>query len=275
MTEIKHESEAKALFKGSVRAISDSVRNEIESYADNLRSIVNIKAKSARNKKMISFLDRCFSHGLLTSFIFTFRGVQQKNRKIWLHLALAQYTALDLRTVHRYPVSIQVLDLWQSREIKGIDSMFYVSKHALERIMLRNQETEIEEICNDLTPFANSLAKALISHSSEKLRGEFVMVGAGGVATTIPYLDEENGRSVPLITTYIPLDKLSKSKFAHLKVLFDVCLVNTSTVFFLENELYENTEYPLVVCHCFGKNTGLVGDESYPVLLDTSTIQSL
>lgn len=277
MTIINHESEAKAVLKGSIRSLSESVRAEIEEYAQNLKIIMGHTSKSFRNKKLIPYLDKCFKNGLLNSITYNFTGIQKRSRKIWLHLSLAQYTSHDLRTVHRFPVSAQVIDLWQSREVKGYDILFYVSKHALERVVLRDQVSEINSICAKLSSYASGLTKSLINKCLEFERKDFIMLGHNGIVTFTDFYDEAIDRSVPLLTTFIPLSKLSKNKLDAFERFFETCNANHSLVYFIDCKLYDDacSDKRIELENAFDANTGLVGDEYFPVLLDSLTIQNL
>lgn len=276
MVNINDESIAKALLKGSIRTISSELRNSMEDYCIKLKIIMDIKAKSFRNKKLVSFFNDTYKYGSLLTITYKFKKAQDHSRKIWLNLSVAQQTNYELKTVHLFPVSVNVIDFWQSHDVRGYDVLFYVSKHLIERVILRNQEPSLEIVCLYLRPFTSALSKAIIKMGYHNIPDEFVLLSSAGIVTVSTFTDEVNYRNFPILTTSIPINVLNESKIDSLRSLFHECAKDKSLVFFIEQKKYEKalrhgnamkSEIEYFEC-----NSGLYGDEYYPIMLSRDMI---
>lgn len=276
---INHESAAKAILKGAVRNLSHETKDEMSYFLNDLALILGIKAKSARNKRLVELFDKSFSQGLLSVLKYDFIKIRKQTRMIWLHLALGQYSERELKTVHRYPVSIYTLDLWRSRDVRGYELLFYFSKHSLERVLLREQEVSVKMVSSHLGLFASSLSRAIIKGVPEVKSEGFVMISANGLLMAIQHKNESQTGTIPLITTYIPYKELNKKKRHLLKHILEDSATEPQKVYFIEsitlqNALSNSTEQ-LTVDSCFECNRGLCGTEDYPVIIDSQTILSM
>lgn len=276
MGDITDESVARALLKGAIRTTSTELRNSMEDYCMKLKIIMDIKAKSFRNKKILFFFNETYKHGSLLTLNFKFKGTKDHTRKIWLNISIAQQTNYELKTVHRFPVSVNVIDFWQSHDVRGYDVLFYVSKHLIERVILRNQEASLELICLYLRPFTSALSKAIIDRGYHNIPHEFILLSSVGIVTVSTFTDEVNYRTFPILTTAIPINSLSERKIDLFRSLFHECANDSSLVFFIEQKIYDSALDSINLMtspiNYFAFNSGLCGDEQYPVMLSREMI---